>query len=367
MALGLLLQVTSISFLLFDGGVGVPAIKGYGYPYKSDSSNMVEEEVMTWPTFDQSNWQSSNNPPAGSVYTTNKKPEFTQSAWAPSRQNLPNTPSSREVERLTDGLSRPWGLETADKPLLFPLKLTDPAKPQPGPVQPQSAPLGVASTYSMPSSPSAGGPTSYYAPSSTSPAAQSPSFASWQPEPDSSGYGMIGYNAGSSADSGANVPHLVYEEVFQYPSSNTEPSSNGAISNAAGGSSIKYNSPLLPSYPPNIVAQPAYPSGMRGFPGGVRPNIGQTGKPRDEISSLPQKTVIRTQKVVSQRLTEPVPPSRYIIQSRNGYQQHQHHLSKSSYSPEFPPLMPVRSKAVKGPAPSQPAAPQGVSYPQRTK
>ncbi|XP_035511715.1 uncharacterized protein LOC118323759 isoform X2 [Morone saxatilis] len=313
MAFGLLLWVSCISFFLFDGSVGVPAIK---------------EEVI-WPTFDQINWQFSNNPPAGSVYATNNKPEFTQSAWAPSRQDLPNTPSAREVQGLNNGLSRHWGPETADKPLLFPLKLTDPAKPQPGPVQPQPAPLGVASTYSMPSSPSAGGPTSYYAPSSTPRAAQSPSFDSWQPKPDSSGYGMIGYNTGSSADGGANVPRLVYEEVFQYPSDNTKPASNGAIYNAAGGSSVKYDSPLLPSYPPNLEAQPADPSGMGSFPGGVNLNIGQTDEPRHEIPSLPQKTVIRTQKVVSQRLTEPVPPSRYIIQSRNGYQRRRRHLSKS--------------------------------------
>lgn len=353
---------------------------GYGYPYASDSRNIgddVNDEVLTY----------SNNPPTRTVYAAYKPPAVQGPGWAPSRQNVPNKPSDLEVERLVNGVQRVWGLENPDEPLVFPLP-SDPAKPQHGPVQPQSTLLSVASTNGMPAYPSAGdstysSPTAYYAPSTTSQAAKSPSSESWQPEPDSSGYGVVDLNSGAA---GGNINHLVYEDVFDYPSESAEPShSYGSTSNTAGWygqatdesqeSSTRYAStlekPSAPWYPTNAGAQPVYPSRTESSSGGVNFNFGQAGyQPRDDkVSWRPQKTY-NTQKVaVSQRVSEPIlppaPPPSYIIQSRNGYQRGRYILKNTRYSPEFDAPMPVSSKGVKGPAPSRPAAPNGVKSPQR--
>lgn len=337
---------------------------GYGYPYSPDSHNIGddgEDEVLTSPTFDLDNWQASSNQPTGPVHTTYNNPVVAeQPAWVPP-QNLPDTPSGPEVERLINGASRNWGLENLDEPLVFPL-WSEPAMSQPGPVQPQSTQPNVASPDGMYAFPHAGGSThsasatAYHAPSATSQAANPPISAYWQPEPVSSGYGVADFNTGSSA-AGGNIRHLVYEDVFQYLPGN-EPSQ-----------SYGYEEPSSHSYPTNVGAQPILPSGTGSFPGRVNLNFRQTDyQPHSATSWHPQNPVnLNTQKVeVSQRVSEPVLPlpSSYIVQSRNSYQRDRYSSTHLKYSPEAQPPMPISSKGVKGPAPSQPAASKGAKNPQ---
>lgn len=368
MALGLLLWVSCSCFLLFQGSAGSPAIKGYGYPYRADTRNIGddgEDEVFIAPTFDQSNWQASNNQPTGPVYASYNEPTVVQSPdWEPSQQNLHETPS-REIERLVNGVSRDWELENPDKPLVFPL-LSEPAKPQPGPVWPQST-FSVPSTNGMSASSSKGsthvGSTTYHASSATTEAAKSPSFDSWQPEPDRSGYGVAGSSSDYSA-AGGNIPHLVYEHVFRYPSENTEPSMRyGTSFNTAGeygqanyesresstGYAPSLGEPSFPSYPTNTQADPIYPSRMGNVPESAN-YFGQTSyQPQEPVSTQRMRGPVYP----------PAPLSR-IIQSRNGYERFSQSISESSYEPEFQSAMPVSLKGVEGPAPGKPAAPKGV-------
>ncbi|XP_044036853.1 uncharacterized protein LOC122868701 [Siniperca chuatsi] len=371
MALGLLLLVSWISFLLFDDSTGLPAIKGFRYQSQIDSRNLIddgEDEVFTSPTL--SNRRASNNQPTGPVYTSYNKPLVAQQPdLVPSRQNLPDSASVPEVEKLVNGEPRDWGLGNLDKPLSFPLNFNyqpnDPAKPQPGPVQPQS------SLDTLPATRYASAAVYYEpAPSFTSEAAESPSFESWQPEPVSSAaYSTAGGDS-------SNVPHLVYENVFHYPSENTEPSqSYGAVSNIAGGSgqmtegSSNGDASTLaeqsfPSYPTNVGAQPVFSYGM-GSPSTSREenlNFGQTDYQPHQLPWYPQKPLFTQKDEFSQGLSElsrPRPPlSSRIVQSRNGYKRRSYLFNKSRYSPELGPQMPVSWKGVGGPAPSRPAAPK---------
>ncbi|XP_073351469.1 uncharacterized protein [Pagrus major] len=340
MALGLLLRVSWICFLLFDGGAGSPAIKGYGYPSVSDTHNIGDDGEDEGLSYDQSSWAAPNYQPTGPVYTSYNKPAAAQQpAWAPSQQN-------GAAERIVNGSPRDWGLENIDKPLVFPLP-SNPAKPQTGPVQPQTSfSDGMPATQSAADSTYYASPTAYYAPASTSQAAKAPSF-----EPVDAGYGVVDFNTDSSA-AGANIYHLTYEDVFQYPSENVAPQGYGTVSNAAGG----YDR-----------AQPVYPSSLGSFN-----NFGQTGyQPQNEVPLRPQKPA-NTQKVATpQRVSEPIfppaPPPSYIIQSRNAYKQARYLLSHTKYSPEYPQPVAASSKGAKGPAPSQPAAPKGVKNPPRIK
>ncbi|XP_056257130.1 uncharacterized protein LOC130184996 isoform X2 [Seriola aureovittata] len=392
MALGCLLCVSWICFLLFDGSAGLPALKGYGYPYTADSRNLAddgENEGLTSLTF-EGYWPTSNSQPADGVYTSYNKPLVSQQPVSfPAQQKLPNTPGAPQVARLVNGMLRNWGLENLDKPLIFPLRINyqlgHPEKSQPGPIQPQSPSFNVASSNSLHASPSTGGAThyasstAYYDPASsyTSQAAKSPSSDSWQPEPVNRDHGVADLNTGSSAHGGdsSNVPHLVFEDVFQYPSANTEPAapSHGGISNAGGYSQAHYVSEgsltenaletSFPSYPANVGAHPSSAFG--------KGSSSSSYQPHERTSpQLPQKPVIGSQ-VASQRVSEPIPPPppSYISQSRTGYQRGGYLYAKSIYSPEFPPPppIPVSLLGVKRPAMSYRAAPKGVKNPQSAK
>ncbi|XP_042361089.1 protein transport protein Sec31A-like [Plectropomus leopardus] len=381
MALGLLLWVSWICFLLFDGSAGLPAIKGYGYPSKDDSRNIGDDGDDEGWLSGLSDWQASNNQPSFPVHTSYSNPSA-----LPSHQNLPNKPSVPEVDRLVNGAARDWGLENPKEPIVFPLGQNylpsfsaqpqpgpvqpqpGPVQPQPGPVQPQSTSLGVASVNSMPAAPAGGSslyasPASNYKPApSTSQAAMSPNVESWAPQPVDRGYG-VSANQGFTSNSN-NAPHRVYEEVFHYPSDNTGSSSSGGSSQAnyiGKESASKLARPSFPRFPTNVGPQPVFPPGL-----GLK--FGKTAFWPHKIFQQPKKPVVNTQKVlVTQRVSEPVlpplPPSSYIVQSRNGYQRTGNLISHSKYTPEFAPPMPVSSKGVKG----QPAAPKGVKNPQRMK
>ncbi|XP_035037378.2 cuticle collagen bli-1 [Hippoglossus stenolepis] len=284
MALGCFLWISGICFLLFDGSVGLPAIKGYGYPYIADSRNMEDEALM----FDD--WQASNGQPSGAAYTSYNNPS---AAWQPvaTRQTVPSAPA---VESFVNSESGDWNLRNSNAPLNFPLshKPSNPARPQPGP------------------------------------------------------------NTGSSTHGGGsqNVPHLVYEEVIQYPSENAAQSpSDGGVSNTAGGAgymSTGYSSePSYQKYPANAGPQQVATSA--------------------QMSYQPQNPVASPEKEVSVRVSEPLlpppppPPSSYIVQSRDAYRRSRYLFNKSRYSPGFAPPLAVRSV----PARRQPAAPVGVKNP----
>ncbi|KAM8724525.1 uncharacterized protein AB9X84_004181 [Acanthopagrus schlegelii] len=345
MALSLLLWVSWICFLLFNGGVGSPAIRGYGYPSVVDTTNMGDDADDDVLAYDEGNLEVPNYQPTGPAYTDGKPTVARQPTWAPSEK-----PSAPQAERIVNGSPRDWGLENPDEPLVFPI-LSSPARPQLGPVKPQT-PAGV----SMPAADSTyAGPTAYYAPALTSQATTSLSFA-----PVDAGYGAAG----------ANIHRLTYEEVFQYPSV-TERRDSGTVSNPAGGydkaksmskgSSTGFpstlNYPSSSSYPADTRAQPFYPS-LGSFT-----NSGQTAyQPRNEVFKRPQKPA-KTQKVQApQRLRRPIlpfPPPSYIIQSRNAYRRAKYHLSHTKYTPEYPQPMAVSSKGAKG----QPAAPKVAKNP----
>lgn len=356
MALGLLLWVSWITFLVFDSSAGSSVIQGYAK--KIDARNIGDDEEDEMLTFDLSDLQASNNQPTVSAYTSNNNPSVAQ--WphlVPSRQNQPNRHGVPEAGRLVNGGPREWGLGNLEKPLMFPLspvyQPNDPAKPQPGPALPQS--LSVASTNRMPDSPAGGSSLYQSLPAHSEPAlpyqaANSPSF-----ESVSSGHSVSGHpNQDPNRGGSGNNPHLVYEEVFEYPNENTGPSSNTAGQHSqpnyrGKGSTSRRGGPSFPSFPTKLSTKFAFPSGKK------------------ILELLPKPAIKTTKTELTQRVRKPIlpppPPSSYIVQSRNGYQRARYILSHSKYSPEFPSPMPANLKGVKG----QPAAPKGVKNPQWTK
>lgn len=276
------------------------------------------------------------------VHTSHNKPPLTHPTVPVPQLNAP----SFHVEILVNGVPRDWGLENHDTPLVFPLR----------PNSQPSYPGTDGATHHA-------GSSAYYDPAPSQPE-ESPGFDSG---PVGSGHGVTDFNAGSSAhgsDSG-NMPHLVYEDIFQYPSENTQASdpSHAGLASVGGYSQAHHTNKgslnenaLEASF---VSYQPVAASGK-----------GNSYQPTN-VKALPQlapKPVI-SQEEVSQRVSEPIPhpppppppppPSSYIIQTRNGYQRLRYLHTKSSYSPEFPPPMPMRSLGVKRPA-TYPAAPKSV-------
>nr|XP_043907283.1 formin-like protein 20 [Solea senegalensis] len=349
MALGCLLWVSWICCLLFDGtGAGLHTKKGYRYPYNTDTRNLgndgQDEEVSSL-SFDD--WQGSNTQP-GAYPSKTKHSPAQQPAVVPTRRTMLNAP---KVEGLVNGQPRDWGLENLNKPLTFPLKPK--YQQQPDPVQPQSFNVAAPSN-DMNASPSGGGAAQNepYAEPDPYQAVKPPGFH-WQPEPVPSGPAEASSprqdsNTGTSE---GEIPNLIYEELFDYPSENAAQSqSSSSTSETAGGndqsryvspgSSTDYSSePVVPSHP-NL------PSPGKGSSNSGRKNLnsGQVGY-QPQKGRRPQQPA---KKVVSQRVSEPIlppppppPPPRYIIQYRDGYQRYRQLLSKLKYSTEFDPIMPV--------------------------
>lgn len=281
--------------------------------------------------------QASDYQPTGLFYTRYNK--FSDAQWpglVSSQQNLLNRPSAPAADKLVNGGSRYFELENL-KSLLFPSspnQASNPANPRPGP----------ASTNSMPSSPAGGSSlyvsqTANYEPIYLAP--KFPSFDSWKPQPDGRDYGVVDsgfgspdFNSGSSRDGASNIPHLVFEEVFQYPSETTGPSNTaGGYSQAnymskgfSTGNAASLGGPSFPRNPTNVGAQ----MGLKGF-------------------WIPQKQFVGSQNVVNPRVRKPILPPPSYGKSSNGYQ-------KARYMPVFPYPMPVSSNGVQG----QSAAPKGV-------
>nr|XP_020491931.1 uncharacterized protein LOC109985850 [Labrus bergylta] len=302
MALGLLLQVSCICFILFDCSTALPVLRRYGSTDMHNIGDDADDEVLITSNFDESTWQASNNKLSGPVHTRyDQQPNPVP--YQPLTQSAPGLGGLSDVE------SGGWG---TDRDKLFPYLPMEPVKPQSGPVQPQS-------------------------PVYQKPAPQSPSFSTWQSEPASSGY--AGY-----------VPHLFNEEVFQYPSENTDSSQGPAYQKPAPqslSSGTWQSKPVSSDY------------GYAGY-------VPHLENPSGNTDSFPVYEGGPSQANYFARPPPPPPPhSSYIIQSRNGYLHARYLLTHSKYTPEFPAAMPSMVNAVTRPAPSNAAAPKGVKNPQR--
>ncbi|XP_034075980.1 uncharacterized protein LOC117548686 [Gymnodraco acuticeps] len=191
-----------------------------------------------------------------------------------------NAQRARAVGGLINGSSTDWVQENLETPLEFPLS----------PNYPLIAPAE----------------------------SKSPSVESWQPKPASNGSSLANQNInlGSRESGSRNIPHLVFENVFQYPSENIDTSNTaGGYGQAAGqgtstGSAPPPKWPSFPKNPANERAQQA------------KQNYGKMPKPvfSPRIAFAPQ------------RVSEPFAQS-YISQSRNSYQRAKYRQSNTRYSP----------------------------------
>ncbi|KAK1877728.1 Medium-chain specific acyl-CoA dehydrogenase mitochondrial [Dissostichus eleginoides] len=269
-------RVSWICLLLCDFTVGLPIARGYGYPYYED------------PSYQQ--------PGSGS---------------ATPQLNAQRAPA---VEGLINGGSTDWGQENLENPLEFPLS---PNYPPIAPANSQQSPVQSRTTNGMPAHPAvvftreaAFEP----APSSTSNVVKFPSVESWQPKPASNGSSLANQNInlGSRESDSRNIPHLVFEDVFQYPSENIDTSNTAGGYGQAGGQGTSTGSappPKGPSFPKNPANERAQPA---------KQNYGKMPKP---VSS-PRKAL------APQRVSEPFTQS-YISQSRNSYQRAKYRQSNT--------------------------------------
>ncbi|XP_033998905.1 DNA-directed RNA polymerase II subunit RPB1-like [Trematomus bernacchii] len=254
-------------------------------------------------------------PPKGPSFPKNPSYQQPGSGSATPQLNAQRAPA---VEGLINGGSTDWGQENLKNPLEFPLS---PNYPPIAPANSQQSPIQSPSTNGMPAYPAVAFTREAAfepAPSSTSNVVKFPSVESWQPKPASGGSSLANQNInlGSRESGSRNIPHLVFEDVFQYPSENIDASNTaGGYGQAAGqgtstGSAPPPKGPSFPKNPANERAQPA------------KQNYGKMPKP---VSS-PRKTL------APQRVSEPFAQS-YIIQSKNSYQRAQYRQSNTSYSP----------------------------------
>ncbi|XP_033998902.1 DNA-directed RNA polymerase II subunit RPB1-like isoform X1 [Trematomus bernacchii] len=250
-------------------------------------------------------------PPKGPSFPKNPSYQQPGSGSATPQLNAQRAPA---VEGLINGGSTDWGQENLKNPLKFPLS---PNYPPIAPANSQQSP----STNGMPAYPAVVFTREAAlepAPSSTSNVVKFPSVESWQPKPASGGSSLANQNIhiGSREIDSRNIPHLVFKDVFQYPSENIDTSNTaGGYGQAVGqgtstGSAPPPKGPSFPKNPANERAQPA------------KQNYGNMLKP---VSS-PRKAL------APQRVSEPFAQS-YISQSRNSYQRAQYRQSNTSYSP----------------------------------
>ncbi|XP_034568130.1 extensin-like [Notolabrus celidotus] len=199
------------------------------------------------------------------------------------------------------------------------------------------------------------------------PAPESPSFDTLQAELVSSLYDVADHGSVSPESGSNHNPHLVYEDIFEYPESIELSSYEGSNRDATQGDF--YSTQEEPTHEED---QPIYPVGPRSFSSSLNLN-----KPRnDKISWRQQKPAVNIEKVQApQKVSEPLPAiltpdpqSSYIAQSGNGYLRGLHLRSHSNYSPIFPmPAVVHVMMNAKVPEPSKAAAPKGVKNPQRAK
>ncbi|XP_036938327.1 uncharacterized protein LOC119010344 [Acanthopagrus latus] len=151
--------------------------------------------------------------------------------------------------------------------------------------------------------------------------------------------------AGTSGGSNLGSVYGAPDSGFAYP---------------AGNTATAYESGPSSGY--NVAPLPYDNSGSPGLPWVGQPAGGADASFYDPSSWMPSRpfpdlTVWESGDQMSQGASEtsPLPPSSYIVQSRNGYLRAREVLSHTNYSPEYPQPPVYVSKAVKAPSGSLPA------------
>ncbi|KAK2893871.1 hypothetical protein Q8A73_016355 [Channa argus] len=339
MGLGLLLWASLICLMRFNGCAGFPAPKGN--MYDDAQLSYIEASVA-------------------------EQPEV-----VPAEPLLPNKPHAPEVNWVLNDEPIDWAPEEFDN---FPLSsehLSDQAMSQADSIPRESTSLEVAPSNSMPHSlRNADRSTSAYYGPYTAYASQDDS---WLPEPVSSGSGVVDLDVGfpdtgsSAAGGDWHNHHLVFEEVFHYPSENTGPShlDYGTVDNTAKGLSqadymsnlfstkyaFKLDDRSMPSYPVKegdqpvsaLMMQSSFPSS---FSGEENPNYQPLNA---KISFRLEETPdVNAHKVYQREAKQILHPAQSYIQLRDGYQQGRYLSKKSWRSSELPPQVLASSESVKG-------------------
>ncbi|XP_049419343.1 uncharacterized protein LOC125880682 [Epinephelus fuscoguttatus] len=328
MVLGLILRSSWICFLLFGSSAGYPAPKdgqtsqntpGLGFrpvPYGGAVSNLVSG---AGPSYDNT-FPATGGAASGPVYAA--------------------------AGNLQSGGSRPPLVNLQYQPSV--------SYQQPG-AAPQQASSSTGNR-----SPSSVGAPSASAASSPSYGKKTPSF-SVQPQSAAATSGNVNMGSGGAASG------PVYGAAPAYPAAGYMDFGDGpvpyigapAASSSAG--SYAYAAPV------------AYNSGggdsSPGLPWSMQPAGGAVSSFSDPSSWMPSRdfpdfSVWDSSAEMPQSMSEtsplpPLPPSSYIIQSRNGYQRAQEFLSHTKYSPEYPEP-PVFAAETEAPGMSPPeAGPKG--------
>ncbi|XP_030256812.1 uncharacterized protein LOC115571504 [Sparus aurata] len=151
--------------------------------------------------------------------------------------------------------------------------------------------------------------------------------------------------AGTSGGSNLGPVYEAPQSGFAYP---------------AGNTATAYSSGPSSGY--NVAPLPYDNSGSPGLPWVGQPAGGADASFYDPSNWMPSRpfpdlSVWDSGDQMSQGASEtsPLPPSSYIVQSRNGYLRAREVLSHTNYSPEYPQPPGYPSKAVKAPSGSPPA------------
>lgn len=345
------------------------------YPNKAEPRDLVDDGDDDILTSDQGNQQAADNQQAGFVYKSYNKRSTKQQQ---TQQKQANPQIAPKIEGLVNGETRQWGLANLNEPLLFPLKssseVANPAKSKLAAVMPRSASFVYTSTMPLSTSTDQ---TAYYEPasSSTFQAVAPRSYESWQPEPVSngnrvadSGFDYPGQDAGTISSGysyrSRKKPSLVFEEVFRYPSENSQPpQSTGPGTNAVegydradymsrGSATGQTFTSMKPSSPSNVRAKP-FSQSWRGVPafskffGGRKLKFNKMfPRPQNAVFSppwvqVPSRVKVYQSVMAPSRGYQPIfhnpHPSRYIVRSRSSYQRGRYVQSKTRYTPDYPP------------------------------
>ncbi|XP_049419344.1 uncharacterized protein LOC125880683 [Epinephelus fuscoguttatus] len=323
MMYGLCLRVSWICLLLFSSGACFPATKGdYRYPY-------------TWSS-------GGGSAPGSNLQSGGSRPPLVNLQYEPSvsyqqPQAAPQQASSSTGNRSPSSVGAP-SASAASSPSY--------GKKTPSfSVQPQSA-AGTSGNVNMGSGGAASGPV--YGAAPAYPAAGYMDF----------GDGPVPYIGAPAASSSAGS----YAYGAPAASSSAGSYAYGAPAASSSAGSYAYGAPV------------AYNSGgggdsSPGLPWSMQPAGGADSSFSDPSNWMPSRdfpdlSVWDSSAEMPQSMSEtsplpPLPPSSYIIQSRNGYQRAQEFLSHTKYSPEYPEP-PVFAAETEAPGMSPPeAGPKG--------
>ncbi|KAL7371610.1 hypothetical protein ABVT39_002021 [Epinephelus coioides] len=309
MMYGLSLRVSWICLLLFSSGACLPATKGdYRYPYTWSSGGGSAPG---------SNLQSEGSRPALVSLQYQPSVSYQQPGAAPQQASSSTgnqSPSSVGASSASAASSPSYGQKTPSFS-----------------VQPQSA-AGTSGNVNMGSGGAASGPV--YGAAPAYPAAGYMDF----------GDGPVPYIGAPAASSSAGS-YAYAAPVASSSAGSYAYAAPVAYNSGAGGDS----SPGLPwSMQPAGGADSSFSDPSNWMPSRDFPDFSVW----DSNAEMPQ-SMSETSPLLP---LPPLPPSSYIIQSRNGYQRAQEFLSHTKYSPEYPEPPVFAAETVKAPGMSQPEA-----------